>query len=330
MEMWEQDLYEGMLIYDGSLTSEQQVILESLKDSLSGVSSVNLYLEEADISEEKKRIRRLLGKNIPDHLPAILLWYPGEMGHAAPFWTGRLSLSVVENIRQSPKRKEIGDHLLRGVPIVWVLVKSGNREKDASAVGILEQELQTMTKDVLNDAYLQPHFSHVTGKSDLFPIVVLSASDDQDRSLLAPMLMNYYSGAGEIDGPVVFPVFGRGRALGILAGETLTGENIRDVITFLLNPCSCQIKMANPGFDLLIQADWYALLARYTETPIRPVMAGVMPDTVPDLEYENIIDLTGGDHGFFRTKILSTTGIITGVIIIGLVLASLIIVNKRR
>ena len=143
------------------------------------------------------------------------------------------------------------------------------------------------------------------------------------------MILHFYSGLEEIDEPVVFPVFGRGRVLGTLAGDEIEAQNIQDVIAFLLNPCSCQIKIANPGFDLLMRADWYTLLARFNQVPIRPLMAGVMPDTTIDYEYEDIIDLTGGESSFFKSRILSTTGIIIGVVFVFMVLASIIIIKRK-
>jgi hypothetical protein len=51
---------------------------------------------------------------------------------------------------------------------------------------------------------------------------------------------------------MVFPVFGRGRALLPLIGPGITSENIADAAGFLTGPCSCQVKELNPGFDLVL------------------------------------------------------------------------------
>jgi hypothetical protein len=60
---------------------------------------------------------------------------------------------------------------------------------------------------------------------------------------------------------MLFPVFGRGRALLPLIGAGITEKNIYDAAAFLVGPCSCEIKEQNPGFDLLLSADWDGLLA---------------------------------------------------------------------
>jgi hypothetical protein len=59
---------------------------------------------------------------------------------------------------------------------------------------------------------------------------------------------------------MVFPVFGRGRALLPLVGAGITEANITAAAGFLTGACSCEVKALNPGFDLLLPADWDNLL----------------------------------------------------------------------
>jgi hypothetical protein len=329
MERWEQDYYDALIIYDGRLTSEEEDIMKSIQGAIYHNVALNLSIQKIDIASEKRTVKQLLGKDIPEQLPALLLWYPRQMGHAPPFWTGRLSRAVTQQVIQSPKQKEIGNHLLRGAPVVWVMIKSGDSKKDDEAVRILEHELQTARADILDDPVFQPHLGHITDKSDLFPMTVISKSDIPGEQFLQSMILHFYSGLEEIGEPVVIPVFGRGRALGVLAGDEIESQNIQDVIAFLLNPCSCLIKIANPGFDLLMRADWNTLLASLNQTPIRPLMAGVMPDTTMDPDDGYIIDLGREESGFFRSRILSTTAIIIGAVFLCMVLASIIIVKRR-
>jgi hypothetical protein len=65
------------------------------------------------------------------------------------------------------------------------------------------------------------------------------------------------------------------------------------------------------------------------QAPIWPRMAGVMPETTIDYEYEDIIDLTGGQQSFFKSRILSTTGIIISIVLICIIMASIIIIKRR-
>ena len=56
--------------------------------------------------------------------------------------------------------------------------------------------------------------------------------------------------------PLLAPVFGRGRALEVISGKQLNAGLIEDLTMFLCGACSCQVKERNPGFDLLLAANW--------------------------------------------------------------------------
>jgi hypothetical protein len=58
--------------------------------------------------------------------------------------------------------------------------------------------------------------------------------------------------------PIAFPVFGRGIVLYAIIGKGITPEVISAATSFIVGPCSCQVKEQNPGFDLLLNFDWEA------------------------------------------------------------------------
>lgn len=45
-----------------------------------------------------------------------------------------------------------------------------------------------------------------------------------------------------------------------MIGAGITADNIQEYAEFLVSACSCEIKEQNPGFDLLLAADWDRLL----------------------------------------------------------------------
>jgi hypothetical protein len=85
--------------------------------------------------------------------------------------------------------------------------------------------------------------------------------NDAEQALVA-MLIGSEPDLAERSDPMVFPVFGRGRALLPLIGAGITAKNIHDSAAFLAGPCSCEVKEQNPGFDLLLAADWDVLLSQ--------------------------------------------------------------------
>jgi len=60
------------------------------------------------------------------------------------------------------------------------------------------------------------------------------------------------------DEPMLFFCYGRGRAMPPYVGEGITMENLAGEIQFLSGACSCMVKDANPGIDLLMKWDWDA------------------------------------------------------------------------
>ena len=69
----------------------------------------------------------------------------------------------------------------------------------------------------------------------------------------------------------MFPIFGRGRVIPPAIGFEIRTEAMREMAEFLTGPCSCQIKEMNPGYDLLLSANWSSLVghaeARLQEPP---------------------------------------------------------------
>jgi len=59
--------------------------------------------------------------------------------------------------------------------------------------------------------------------------------------------------------PMVFAVFGRGRALPPFVGKGITRDNLLECVYFLTGACSCTVKDQNPGMDLLFATDWWSV-----------------------------------------------------------------------
>jgi hypothetical protein len=79
-------------------------------------------------------------------------------------------------------------------------------------------------------------------------------------------------------------VYGRGRAIGPFTAVQLTAGTIDNVHAFLVGICSCQVKEGNPGFDLLLSADWDALIRRpRNPAPMStPAVTPIPPPAMPE------------------------------------------------
>ena len=107
---------------------------------------------------------------------------------------------------------------------------------------------------------------------------------DDTEQFLVELLTGFEPGAIESGEPLVVPVFGRGRALEVIPADQLDAGLIEDLTLFLCGACSCQVKERNPGFDLLMSADWeHELFGEDAEEFASQMIAAITPSMEPVL-----------------------------------------------
>ncbi|UCC98980.1 MAG: hypothetical protein JSW66_03660 [Phycisphaerales bacterium] len=289
MERWPPDYYDAVIIARGE-SAEQTPAAALLKDETAEL--LNLRLSGLDLATApEEEVKSLLGPNTPEKLPALALWYPWLKGRGAPFWTGEFTPETVSKLAQSPMRTELGERLSKGQSGVWILIESGDAAKDKAALQLLEQELETATKELKEMAPALVEELQMPGLSFEFSTLSLSRSDPNEQFLLA-MLLSSEPDLDEYAGePILFPVFGRGRALYALVGQGINADNIREAVGFLTGPCGCEVKMLNPGVDLLMAFNWDAAVMQFyeefyemQETPME--LTSVFPEATGEITSE--------------------------------------------
>ena len=196
----------------------------------------------------------------------IVVRYP-SIGEPGPFL---LSVPIVSEdvdlLLDSPARREVADRLLAGESAVWVLLESGDAKKDGAAADLLTKELERMAEvielpEAVEDEEAELEygaFGAIEAGPPLkvaFSLLRLSRSDPRE-SVFVSMLLGTEPDLKTLDDAMVFPIFGRGRALFALVGAGITRDNILDACSFLAGPCSCQVKSLNPGTDMLMAVNW--------------------------------------------------------------------------
>jgi hypothetical protein len=92
------------------------------------------------------------------------------------------------------------------------------------------------------------------------------ARDDAQEVWLRRMLMATERDLAKYgDEPMLFAVYGRGRALPAFIGKGISRDNLLDCLYFISGACSCTVKEQNPGVDLLVRHDWNAAAAKLAE-----------------------------------------------------------------
>lgn len=199
--------------------------------------------------------------NVSEHSGAsAVLSYGMSDGQSLAVWSGELTEGAARRIVDSPLRRKIAERLGEGQNAVWVVILSGNSERDEAALSTLEHAIAELeSRLTLPEAVREIDGEGLPELKIDFSLLELSR-EDPDEEIFAAMLI-----AGEpdlknySDQPIAFPVFGRGRVLYALVGEGIDRNNIRDACAFLVGPCACEIKELSPGMDLLITADWNRL-----------------------------------------------------------------------
>lgn len=299
LERWPADTYHIEIFHRGPLEPEAQSKIDQLLASTRpALPYVNAEVKTIDIEappagdEEAVQHYREQSQGSAD--PAwVSIQYPVSSGILTTAWSGPLHSLDPAVTFDSPLRQTIADRILQGEAAVWVLMESGNRELDTAAAAMLESTLESLETTLqlpeINPADLSGDLTEIGadhGLSVHFSMVTLQYGDPNE-TLLRSMLLRSEPDleTDYIDRPMAFPIYGQGRALYALVGNGITEENIREACSFVIGPCSCQVKELNPGTDLLMAVNWESRLPDRVvgtiETPPLVGLAGLSAAVTP-------------------------------------------------
>ena len=277
LDSWPSDPYRLTVFHRGPLVAEHRAAVKELEKQADR-DHPPVVLEMVDLAKNPDGVKGVPVPTAAD-LPYLVVRYPAPTRIEVPVWAGPLKADVPAALLDSPARREIARRIQTSDSAVWVLLASGDAAKDAAAEKLLNVEVQRLAKELKlpvltaapedklrDDRPLKLAFS-----------VLRVARKDPAEAMLVRMLLNTEDDLPGRSDPMVFPVFGRGRAMPALVGAGITPENISEAAAFLAGPCTCEVKRDNPGVDLLMTADW-GRAAAPTPSAGSPVTPGA---TVP-------------------------------------------------
>ena len=263
LERWQGDPYQVVVFHRGPLSLAQREEMRPLED-MRDQFKANVVTWPVDVESITNAEDRELYEALGDEpsLPCLAVQYPAPLRIAAPVWSAPLSRESVARLTDSAARQEIVRRLVAGHTAVWLLVESGDALKDRNAAEMLAEQLPLLEEKLkLPDLTASPDDALLTTAPLRMKFSVLRLSrKDMSEEPLVQMLLRSEPDLAERNDAMVFPVFGRGRALLGLVGVEITANNLYDCAAFLVGACSCEVKAQNPGFDLLLAAEWDALL----------------------------------------------------------------------
>ena len=272
LERWAADRFSGVLFVNGKLSEGQDEVYTNLVRAADApAAGLNLDAVKVDVSGEiPAKFRRIWKEQetaAAGKLPWLVIRYPALAGdEQRVLFAGGLESGELASLMNSPAREELGRRLMKGEALVFVLVESGEKERDERAARTISEQIPVLEKTVKVSKVIEddPLVEGPTLKSKLPVALAMSllrvSRDDAREKMFVRMLEGSQSSAINRDAPVVFAVFGRGRILCAFSGESIKAENLEDAAAFLAGPCSCQVKELNPGVDILMAADWESVI----------------------------------------------------------------------
>jgi hypothetical protein len=291
LEHWTAAPFQALVFHRGPLTEAQQAAVRDLgPGGLAGKLHANIAVRTVDLTEDPPpELLELFRETAGDPVPWLVVKFPASNRRSTTIWSGPLDPAGIAPLLDSPARREIVQRLTDGQSAVWVLLESGDAARDAAAARLIEERLKYLAsilelpkleaQDIANGLVS-------VGQEGLrleFSLLRVSRESANERPFVQ-MLLGAEADIDEMKAPIVFPVFGQGRALYALVGDGIKDETIEKAATFLIGKCSCEVKEQNPGMDLLLAADWKAIVESQTAgIPDLPTMAELTksaPETV--------------------------------------------------
>ena len=316
LEKWEPESYPAFVFLEDSLTAEEAAAMAPL-NQLSGnltVERVNIaklaagfdaapyefkwlkkkYRKSKDqLNAEQKRAAaerafrykrsmvERFGQGKP--LPYAVVCFPSEIENGLSkagdvLWEGVPDAQVFAALAESPTRTEIANRILDGDSAVWLMLPSGEAEKDEACLARLNEMLRTAERTVelsipgkddtiSGGVPLRLSFSTLrvdpSVPEEAFFIQTLRKLREKRGALGGKHLSCCPAPSASVSPqgcdakfPVVIPIIGRGRAIEWVTGEQINEEYIIELCRYISGPCSCEIKNQNPGMDMLFSVDW--------------------------------------------------------------------------
>ena len=258
LERWEADPYEVVVFHQGPMVPAEQAVV----DQLTSDATANVVVRLVDLaSQPDDQTQALRERYTSLVVPWAMVRYPAISMIREDVWAGSLNDAPLKTVPDSPKRHEIARRLIDGDAAVWVLLESGQKEKDDAAAKLLSeqlgrmQEMLKLPEQSVDLAYTGWNSPEPPDLKISFSLLRLSRTDAAEQ-MFARMLLHSEPDLTTFKEPMAFPIFGRGRALFALVGAGINEDNIAEACMFLVGACTCQVKQLNPGTDLLMAVDW--------------------------------------------------------------------------
>jgi hypothetical protein len=282
LERWAADSFLVVVYSQGDLTSEQQHALAELAERSTDVGgTLNIEIFRYNLAAPPEKRYDLQPPPADQSLPCVEIRSRLDFAHTALRWRGSFAEAIDQpGLFDSPARQEIVRRILGGHSVVWLLIAPADQTADLNAQ--LQDKLDTVAKTLTLPQGIGLPGSELYSEIPLevrHSSLAIAHNDSQEQhflKLLASSAKHFRAGEA-----YVVPIFGRCRALEVIPHAEIDQIAIEDIANFLGNACSCQVKQANPGFDLLASVNWEDRL--FNGVVPQPLAAHILPNSRENL-----------------------------------------------
>jgi hypothetical protein len=256
LEKWDLTPYEVTVYHRGPLPED---VAKELKKWTDAPNKANLEITHVDLDAKMTKAQKQAWDKDGDakQLPWMIVRYAAADPSEPSAFRGPCTVANLNSIVDSPMRRAILAHLTRGASTVFVLMTSDDEKADRAAIDMSLHELQLLERKIKIPVQSDdgPKIKLPIPLKVSFPVLVLDRNQPEEAAFVR-MLLATEERLFDMKGPILFPIFGRGRVLGGLTGKEISPDQLMEVAKFLCRECSCQVKELNPGIDLLMSVHW--------------------------------------------------------------------------
>jgi len=277
---WAPSPYRVFYVHRGGVAPEDEAVNKKITDLLdAGPALANVVLEVIDLDKQAlEKLPEPLQKVKDLPLPQHLVFTPW----GAEIFSGKLDEGAVDAMVESPVRAQVAKMLDGGQVAALVLLLGVDPAENERAEKVASELIaKAAAGNLLGEGGAETESSDpnepAAPKLEL-GLIKLGRTDPAETWLIRA-LTAVESDLNEkplADKPMLFGVYGQGRALPPFVGEGITSDNLIELVLFLTGACSCQVKDANPGMDLLIRWDWESTAQKIAEND--ETLNPVVPD----------------------------------------------------
>jgi hypothetical protein len=273
LEKWDLTRYDILVYHRGSLPAELEPTLKAWNDA-PNKANLDITTIDLDAKVAPKRLKLWQREGKPAELPWMLVRYQDAEDDTISAWSGPCTADNLQRLADSPMRQSVLTELTRGSSCVFVLLTSDDATENRTVAAKLQKDLATLERKIKLQTPVESDLAKLRLPLPIkmsLPLLTLDRTRP-DEAAFVKLLLATEAGLDQIKGPIVFPIFGKGRVLCSLSGEEID-DKLSFVAEFLCKGCSCDVKKLNPGIDMLMLANWNEIFETlYEKKNVAPVL----------------------------------------------------------